>query len=98
MERGVAMRQASLRGLGVLGVLLLGLQLGSGSTLLASPTGRAKALSENERTTLLGYANDTWRSLERLTLPSGLPADSLSGNGQGEGWSSPVSQTSPTNI
>jgi hypothetical protein len=31
-----------------------------------------------------------------LTLPSGLPADSLSRDG--EGWSNPLSHTSPTNI
>ena len=34
----------------------------------------------------------------RLTLPSGLPADSLSADGQGEGWSNLLAQTSPTNI
>ena len=67
-----------------------------GATLPASPTGRASALTEDERATLLRYANDTWRSFERLTLPSGLPADSLSGDS--EGWSNPLSQTSPTNI
>ena len=71
-------------------------QLGSGSTLLASPTKRASALTADERATLLRYANDTWRSFERLTLPSGLPADSLSRDG--EGWSNPLSYTSPTNI
>ena len=90
------MRRASQQSLVGLGVLLLGLQLGSGSTLLASRTGRASALTEDERATLLRYANDTWRSFERLTLPSGLPADSLSRDG--EGWSNPLSHTSPTNI
>src|SRR5271157_5963020 len=90
------MRRASLQRLAVLGVLLLGLRLGSESTLPASPTGRASALTADERATLLRYANDTWRSFERLTLPSGLPADCLSRDG--EGWSIPFSQTSPTNI
>src|SRR5271166_4938786 len=90
------MRRASQQSLVGLGVLLLGLQLGSGSTLLAPRTGRASALTEDERATLLRYANDTWRSFERLTLPSGLPADSLSRDG--EGWSNPLSHTSPTNI
>ena len=90
------MRRASPQSLVVLGVLLLGQQLGSGATLGAAPTGRASALTEDERATLLRYANDTWRSFERLTLPSGLPADSLSADG--EGWSNPLSQTSPTNI
>ena len=89
------MRRVSQQNLVGLGVLLLGLQLGSGSTLLASPTGRASALTEDERATLLRYANDTWRSFERLTPPSGLPADSLPRDG--EGWSNPLSQTSPTN-
>ncbi len=74
-----------------------GLRLGSGSTLLASPSARATAaLTADERATLLQYAKDTWQSLERLTLPYGLPADSLSADG--EGWSNPLSQTSPTNI
>ncbi len=90
------MRRASSQSLVGLGVLFLGLQLGSGSTLLASPTKRASALTADERATLLRYANDTWRSFERLTLPSGLPADSLSGDS--EGWSNPLSHTSPTNI
>src|SRR5271166_19911 len=94
--RGVAMRRVSQQSLVCLGVLLLGLQLGSESTLLASWTGRASALTEDERATLLRYANDTWRSFERLTLPSGLPADNLSRDG--EGWSNPLSHTSPTNI
>ena len=90
------MRRASPQRLVVLGVLLLGQQLGSGATLVAAPTERANALTADERATLLGYANDTWRSFEELTLPNGLPADSLSADG--EGWSRPLSQTSPTNI
>ena len=90
------MRRASPQRLVVLGVLLLGQQLGSGATLVAAPTERANALTADERATLLQYANDTWRSFEKLTLPSGLPADSLSADG--EGWSNPLSQTSPTNI
>ena len=61
------MRPASPQSLVVLGVLLLGLQLGLGSTLLASPMGGADALTADERATLLRYANDTWRSFERLT-------------------------------
>ena len=82
------MRRASPQRLVVLGVLLLGLQLGSGPALLASSTGRASALTADERVTLLRYGHDTWRSLDRLTLPSGLPADSLSG--AGDGWSHPT--------
>src|SRR5271157_4396180 len=64
---------------GCLWSLAPGLRLGSGSTLLASPSARATAaLTADERATLLQYAKDTWQSLERLTLLSGLPADSLS--------------------
>ncbi|MGA2704826.1 MAG: glucoamylase family protein [Isosphaeraceae bacterium] len=56
------MRRASPQTLVVLGVLLLGLRLGSGSTLLASPTGRASAaLTADERATLLQYAEVGYR-------------------------------------
>ena len=90
------MRRASPQSLVAIGVLISGLQLGLGSTLLASPMGRASALTADERATLLRYASDTWRSFEKLTLPSGLPADSLSGDR--EGRSNLVSQTSPSDI
>ena len=90
------MRRASLQRLVVLGVLLLGLQIGSGSTLLASPTGRASALTADERATLIQYAKDTWCSFQSMVLPSGLPADSLSR--EGDGWSGPCMQTTPTDI
>ncbi len=90
------MRQASSQNLVVVGVLLSGLQLALGSTLLASPTGRVSGLTADERATLLRYASDTWRSFEKLTLPSGLPADSVSADS--EGRSNLVSQTSPSNI
>jgi hypothetical protein len=53
-------------------------------------------LTEDERTELSQYAADTWRSIERLALPSGLPADSLTRDGSG--WRGPALQTSPTNI
>ena len=82
------MGRTSSQSLVVLGVLLMGQQLGSGSTPLASPTARASVLTADERATLLRYAKDTWRSFEKLTLPSGLPADSLSSDG--EGWSNPL--------
>lgn len=90
------MRQASPPRLLVLGVTLLLLHLALESPLQAAPTEQANALSAEERGTLLRYANDTWRSFEKLTLRSGLPADSLSRNG--EAWSSPALQTSPTDI
>ena len=66
------------------------------STLLASPTAKVDALTMEERATLLGYAKDTWRSFEELTWPNGLPADSLCH--KGDGWSRPLTHTSPTNI
>ena len=90
------MRRASLQRLVVLGVLFLGLQIGSGSTLLASPTGRASALTADERATLIQYAKDTWCSFQSMVLPSGLPADSLSR--EGASWSGPCMQTTPTDI
>src|SRR5271167_4642769 len=66
------------------------------STLLASPTARVDALTMEERATLLGYAKDTWRSFKELTWPNGLPADSVCH--KGDGWSRPLTHTSPTNI
>src|SRR5271157_4430667 len=94
--RGVALRRAFSQSLVVLGVLLFGLQLGSGPTVLASPTGRASALTADERATLLRYAKDTWRSFERLTQPNGLPADCLPHDGAG--WGNPSRLTTPSDI
>ena len=94
--RGPTMRRTSPQWLVVLGVLLLGLQVGWGSTLLAAPAGRASALTADERATLIQYARDTWRSFQSLVLSSGLPADSLSR--EGASWSGLCMQTSPTNI
>jgi hypothetical protein len=53
-------------------------------------------LTPEDRSELLRYANDTWRSFERLTQPSGLPADSLKRDGHG--WGNPSSVTTPTDI
>ncbi len=55
-----------------------------------------RELNDDERVELRQYAASTWRSIERLTLPSGLPGDSISRDGAG--WSQPTRQTSPTNI
>jgi hypothetical protein len=63
---------------------------------VASPPERANRLTEEDRKELLRYATDTWRSFERLALPSGLPADGISCDGNG--WGKPWMQTSPTNI
>ena len=43
-----------------------------------------------------GYAKDTWRSMEALTLPTGLPADSLTRTK--DGTYQAVFLTSPSNI
>lgn len=53
-------------------------------------------LTDDERAELAQYAADTWRSMERLTLPSGLPADRLSRDDSG--WNRLSLHTSPTNI
>jgi hypothetical protein len=68
----------------------------SSPSLLASPTARAGLLRPDERATLLQYAKDTWRSFDKLLLPSSLPADGL--RRDGEDWTVPWMQTSPTNI
>ena len=57
---------------------------------------RSSRLTSEERQELLQYANDTWRSFEKLALPSGLPADGLTRDGGG--WGKAFMQTSPTNI
>lgn len=67
-----------------------------GASADAASPARPSRLSAEERAELLQYANDTWRSFERMTLPSGLPADSLIRDGGG--WGSLSLQTSPTNI
>lgn len=61
-----------------------------------SPGQRGSLFSAEERATLMQYARDTWRGFDRLLLPSSLPADGLRRNG--DGWSAPWMQTSPTNI
>src|SRR5579883_982654 len=60
----------------------------------AAPT--PTPLTAEEQATLRRYAQDTWRSFQKLTFPSGLPADSLPR--RGDGWSDPVMRTSPSNI
>ncbi|MDG3003060.1 glucoamylase family protein [Paludisphaera mucosa] len=42
------------------------------------------------------YAADTWRSMEKLAFPSGLPSDRV--HREGPGWREPVPETTPTNI
>ena len=80
----------------VLGVLLPGLQVGLESTHAASTAARAGVLSADERLTLLQYAKDTWRSFDRLILPSGLPADGL--RRDSEGRTTPWMQDVPNDI
>lgn len=52
-------------------------------------------LRPSERAMLIGYARDTWRSFEALTLPSGLPSDLLTKSG--DGWAT-AHYTSPSDI
>jgi len=78
------------------GLLALAWQEGLRTTVPAAPTRDVSALTSEERATLLEYASATWRSFQRLTFPSGLPADSLPRHG--DGWSDPVVHTSPSNI
>ena len=72
----------------VLCLTLVGVLFESQTYAWASPAMRASQLSPDERAELLRYANDTWRSFERLTQPSGLPADSLPRDGVG--WGNPI--------
>ena len=67
-----------------------------GSSALASWERRGSRLSPEDRADLLRYAQDTWRSFERMTFSSGLPADYL--QRVGNGWGNPPLQTSPTDI
>ncbi len=59
------------------------------------PGATAADLRPDDRVVLGSYARDTWRSLDAMALPSGLPADSLSKNG--EGWVT-AGFTSPSDI
>ena len=67
-----------------------------GSSALASWERRGSRLTPEDRADLLRYAQDTWRSFERMTFSSGLPADCL--QREGSGWGSPPLQTTPTDI
>ena len=77
-------------------LLALAWQDGLRTTVPAAPAQGVSALTSEERATLHEYASATWRSFQRLTFPSGLPADSLPRHG--DGWSDPVMHTSPSNI
>jgi len=55
-----------------------------------------QGLTAEDRAQLRRYAADTWRSMETLAFPSGLPADRV--HRDGTGWRDPVCETTPTNI
>ncbi|WP_165245836.1 glucoamylase family protein [Paludisphaera soli] len=57
---------------------------------------RGPGLTAEDRVQLRRYAADTWRSMEKLAFPSGLPADRV--HRDGAGWREPVFETTPTNI
>ncbi len=80
----------------VAGVWLFGLHWLLGSALAALPTTSPIVLKPDECATLMQYAKDTWRGFDKLLLPTSLPADGL--RRQGDGWVTPWTQTSPTNI
>jgi len=74
---------------------LVGL-LGSATAHAQSQPPPASALAPPARATLKRYAEGTWRSMDRLTQPTGLPADRI--HRKGSGWDVAVMETSPTNI
>ncbi|AMV39377.1 glucoamylase family protein [Planctomyces sp. SH-PL62] len=57
---------------------------------------QSSSLTEEDRIRLRRYAADTWRSMDKLAFPSGLPADRV--HREGAGWGEPVLETTPTNI
>lgn len=57
---------------------------------------RPSALTAEDRAELRRYAVDTWKSMERLAYPSGLPSDRV--HREGDGWREPAAETTPTNI
>jgi hypothetical protein len=64
---------------------------------VASEAGAAEAygLTKDDRTLLVGYAHDTWRSVDAIAAAGLLPADGIWRSSQG--WST-NNYTSPTNI
>jgi len=66
------------------------------SMLSAGTPGLAEPFSPSDRTKLRAYAVDTWRSLDAMVQPSGLPADGLHRTPAGA-WL-PTAYTSPTDI
>ena len=75
---------------------LLSTLLWSPTGLVASPPGDADGLGAPDREKLLGYARDTWRSLDEMAWPGGIPADHLC-RGRDGSWT-PSPRTSPTDI
>ena len=65
-------------------------------TTLASATAGIDDFSPSDWAKLNGYAKQTWRSFEALTLPTGLPADSLTWSKDGKFQTAPL--TSPSDI
>ena len=75
------------------------LVLSVGFSLAATATGRAAGaddFSPSDWAKLNSYARDTWRSFEAMTLPTGLPADSLTRAKDGKYQA--VYLTSPSDI
>lgn len=75
-----------------------GLLVGLAVALAASAEAqeRPSGLTAEDRDELRRYAVDTWKSMDRLAYPSGLPSDRV--HREGAGWREPVAETTPTNI
>ncbi len=80
----------------IIGLTLVGALVELRTAAWATSSIRHPRLNAEERAELLRYAGNTWRSFERLTQPSGLPADSLSR--EGTGWGNPSKLTTPSDI
>ncbi|WP_165073509.1 glucoamylase family protein [Paludisphaera rhizosphaerae] len=76
--------------------LLLAWLVAAPTTPTAFAEARTSSLTAEDRLTLRRYAVDTWKSMEKLAYPSGLPSDRI--HRDGDGWREPVAETTPTNI
>ena len=76
-------------------ILVAGLD-GLTRTTPAFAQARGAGLTDEDRAVLRTYAVDTWKSMDKLAFPSGLPADRV--HREGQGWQDPVLETTPTNI
>ena len=64
----------------------------------ATAPARADDLTPSDWAKLDGYARSTWRSMEGMVQPTGLPADSTTRAAEGQGPDRLTNLTSPSNI